>query len=1194
MRKRKIAIILLVSFINSNVTFVKATDNIAGSEEITTEQMMEDIKSEDKIINDNNQNNEELENDYDKKNDEFDYINNKSENQNEELKNDGNIEELTGKIYEKESYNLNSRYKFDAYNYKEEFILDHKGLESLYKLKPKTNENYELILSKDDGEYVYLDSFNNENEGKIKLKKIKANINKGIITVINREGRIVYAEKSIGRIIKHINGDVDPTVNNITEIYPNEELKNKFTYINHGYIDDVPIIENKGDRIKVQIAGYKGWIKNDINSGNFDVVIVPLNQVRNLSYYIVKDGQLKHFISNDIMTDNKGYEIVIGKAPNYLIENKKYYSYDANYFYNSIEELIEDNKVNSIDRSINKNDKYYSYYTNLPYRSKTNFSATELNDFINLKSDQKSKLRGSGQALIDAQNKYGVNAILILGIAINESAWGMSKIAQEKNNIFGINAIDSNPGQAANYFETISQCIDEFAKNYISRGYSDPTDWRYNGGILGDKSKGTNVNYASDPFWSEKASSHSFKIDFGLSGEYINNLKDYDFYQLAVVNEDKDVLDINGNLLYKIKDISFKDSGVKNSPVIIKDDYSNEGWYAIYPERTSAVNSGGNSNKFDGYYNWSKGYVGKQNIQLINKGKSNNLEHIGIIYQVKGEGYEWQDWVKDGELAGTIGKAKKIEAIKIKTNNLPSEIKLEYRIKVDGESRFRNWAKENEVCSIVGENKKIEAIEIKLTGENSYKYDIEYRVHLEDYEWQPWTKNGESAGRVNGAKRIEGIEIKLSKKEIEEEDSRVIYQVQGEDYGWQDWIAEGRVAGTVGEYKRMEAIRIKALNLPDGVNLMYRTHVEGDGGFGEWKNNGEIAGTVGEYKRMEAIEIKLVGRNAYKYNVEYRVQGEDYGWQSWVENGKMAGTMGLSKRIEAIEIKLAYSDELKKDDVQVKYQVQGQDYGWQNWVSEGELAGTINQQKRIEAIKIESNNLPDNIELEYRTHVEGDGWFQEWVKEGEISGTVGKFRRMEAIQIRLKGENSYKYDVEYRVNGEGYGWQPWVKNGETAGTLGKSKRIEAIEIKIVPTGLKADKPQIIYQAQCENYGWKEWSKEGKLAGTAGEGLRLEALKLELINNNENLGLQYRVHVEGDGTFRRWENEGNIAGTVGEYKRIEAIEIKLTGTDAKKYKLLYRSHIENDGWQEWVENGEMAGTMGMSKRLEGIEIVLLKK
>ncbi len=158
----------------------------------------------------------------------------------------------------------------------------------------------------------------------------------------------------MGRVIKHINGNIDQTVNNITKIYKDRELKNDFTYINHGYIDDVPIIEINEHSVKVQVAGYTGWIQNDIVSGNYDIVIIPLNQVKNPSYYTVKNGELRHFISSDVLSDSKiGYEISIGKAPKHLNENQKYYSYDGAYFYNSLNDLLNDKKDGSINRAVN-------------------------------------------------------------------------------------------------------------------------------------------------------------------------------------------------------------------------------------------------------------------------------------------------------------------------------------------------------------------------------------------------------------------------------------------------------------------------------------------------------------------------------------------------------------------------------------------------------------------------------------------------------------------------------------------------------------------------------------------------------------------------------------------------------------------------------------------------------------------------
>ena len=165
-------------------------------------------------------------------------------------------------------------------------------------------------------------------------------------------------------------------------------------------------------------------------------------------------------------------------------------------------------------------------------------------------------MRGTGKSLIESQNKYGANALIILGIAMNESASGMSSIAQNKNNLFGINAVDSSPGQSANYFKTVDQCIDQFSKQYISQGYGDPEDWRYKGGNLGNKNLGANVQYASDPFWGEKAAKYMYSIDKYLSGNNISNLKDYNKYQLAMYTNENQVKDKSGKLLYNIKSTS--------------------------------------------------------------------------------------------------------------------------------------------------------------------------------------------------------------------------------------------------------------------------------------------------------------------------------------------------------------------------------------------------------------------------------------------------------------------------------------------------------------------------------------------------------------------------------------------------------------------------------------------------------------
>ena len=104
---------------------------------------------------------------------------------------------------------------------------------------------------------------------------------------------------------------------------------------------------------------------------------------------------------------------------------------------------------------------------------------------------------------------------IILGVAINESGWGNSSIAQSKNNIFGLNAVDSNP--ALKLMHIYEYLI--VLKNLRSIGYLKDIRIPRIIDIMvdsGNKELGANVKYASDPYWGEKNAAHAFNVDKGL------------------------------------------------------------------------------------------------------------------------------------------------------------------------------------------------------------------------------------------------------------------------------------------------------------------------------------------------------------------------------------------------------------------------------------------------------------------------------------------------------------------------------------------------------------------------------------------------------------------------------------------------------------------------------------------------------
>lgn len=141
-------------------------------------------------------------------------------------------------------------------------------------------------------------------------------------------------------------------------------------------------------------------------------------------------------------------------------------------------------------------------------------SADELNKSVDM-LQPKNNLNTLGKYFIEAQNNYDINAIILLSIACLESTYGTSKLAVEKNNLFGIDARDSLQGQA-NYgkdFETVEECIDHaghrLGKQYLEK---DPAaTWRYCGGNKDIWSVGKKWCSKSD--WGDKIENLAQRIE---------------------------------------------------------------------------------------------------------------------------------------------------------------------------------------------------------------------------------------------------------------------------------------------------------------------------------------------------------------------------------------------------------------------------------------------------------------------------------------------------------------------------------------------------------------------------------------------------------------------------------------------------------------------------------------------------------
>ena len=330
--------------------------------------------------------------------------------------------------------------------------------------------------------------------------------------------------------------------------------KYKQTYISKGfemtYVDTYSVNSNGAGYVQIVMNGFEGfadleyvdlvpfkYINNGIaiylggdhgstvSYGNEDPYLVKLEQ----NYYMIEK---KGNYTDLVFYYHYAYGVNGNKCVTYVnsVDNAKHYleagmQAGVKYYSNDGTNFYSDQKLK------NKVATVYNYYQFLPFRTTTNISADTFNSFVSGYSD--SVLRGEGQSFIDAQNAYGINALLVYAMACHESAYGESGYAVHRYNLFGWSAVDSNPN-GASYFNSVKDCINAQMGRYIN-WFIDFTNWRYFGYCIGNKGAGLNVYYASDPYWGVGIASLAYSID-KKSKNNNGELSDYDKYTLAYVN----------------------------------------------------------------------------------------------------------------------------------------------------------------------------------------------------------------------------------------------------------------------------------------------------------------------------------------------------------------------------------------------------------------------------------------------------------------------------------------------------------------------------------------------------------------------------------------------------------------------------------------------------------------------------------
>lgn len=127
--------------------------------------------------------------------------------------------------------------------------------------------------------------------------------------------------------------------------------------------------------------------------------------------------------------------------------------------------------------------------------------------FSDINSDRNKIFENNAVVFYNIEQKYNINGIFLASIAIHESAWGSSKIAKDKKNLFGYGSYDATPYQSSISFDSYDAGIEVVAKVLV-KNYLNPsgtvicdgeiaTGAYYNGPTV----SGVNIRYASDTNW---------------------------------------------------------------------------------------------------------------------------------------------------------------------------------------------------------------------------------------------------------------------------------------------------------------------------------------------------------------------------------------------------------------------------------------------------------------------------------------------------------------------------------------------------------------------------------------------------------------------------------------------------------------------------------------------------------------------
>ena len=144
---------------------------------------------------------------------------------------------------------------------------------------------------------------------------------------------------------------------------------------------------------------------------------------------------------------------------------------------------------------------------NMALNKPSGFSLEQFQKALTDEKDKNNVFENNAEYFYLIEQQYNINGMFVAAVGIHESAWGTSKIANNKHNLFGYGAYDSNPYNGAYSFTDYSESIDLIARVFV-KYYINPAGTKiYDGNTAsgkyysGSTLSSINKKYATDSNW---------------------------------------------------------------------------------------------------------------------------------------------------------------------------------------------------------------------------------------------------------------------------------------------------------------------------------------------------------------------------------------------------------------------------------------------------------------------------------------------------------------------------------------------------------------------------------------------------------------------------------------------------------------------------------------------------------------------